>query len=80
MSESHMVIDVLHSEVLQYLDNQVHKALVFIAGDRRVRPDHQSPVHLSRQIHMLSCTRAHTHKGKKRELIHYTKLTACQFL
>lgn len=40
-----------------HLDHKVHVPLVLIAGDWSVGPDHQSAVHLGRQVHVLTWPR-----------------------
>ena len=41
-----------------HLDDQVHKALVVIAGDGRVGPNNQVPIDSSREVDVLACRMA----------------------
>lgn len=45
-----------------HLDHKVHVSLVLIAGDWSVGPDHQSAVHLGRQVHVLTWPRTSVDK------------------
>lgn len=40
-----------------HLDHKVHVSLVLITGDWSVGPDHQSAIHLGRQVHVLTWAR-----------------------
>lgn len=37
-----------------HLHHEVYESLVLVAGDWGVGPDHQSAVHLGRQVHVLT--------------------------